>query len=334
MTINFVGNYKTGYVGEVSDETHLARELEALGHKVNRVPRDIWKAFVDGETPNKDWVLPIPADINLIAKWDAFNDGRYISELRVQSRAGSGSPLPPVFYWVWDYMYDNGFPEWHIKMVQEADLYLSGEAGVFDEYKKLGARPYYFQMDVCDGEIPRWLSAKKYDVVFTGSCIGQGNRKEWLQEINKVIPIKIFGWGYEEWQKLGFDAEPPVYGEDYNRLIARSKLVLGFNVEPNCWGYWSNRVGKVIRAGGFLLQEYAPGMEQLLSKYPVIYFNSPQEAIEQIKKFQQLYPEGITEEPKAWPETTSADKAVQLEILMERYLKGEPSKWNKLPNTI
>ena len=322
MIINFVGLFnQPGYVGEISDETHIARELEKLGHTVNKVPRDVWKAYCDGDR-NPDWVLPIKADINLIAKWHHFNKGSYIQSLAVMSVA-------PVFYWVWDYMWDGGFPDWHINMAAVADLYLSGEVGIFHEYIKLGVKPYYFQMDVCDGDIPTFdydYHHKTYDVIFTGSCIDQGHRKEWLQEINKEIPVIIFAWNPDEWFKLGFkECYPAVYGEDYNRIIAQSKIVLGFSVEPNCWGYWSNRVGKVLRAGGFLLQEYAPGMETQLND--IGFFSSPQEAIEKIKKYLDAEKPFITDRER-W---TSAWKVSELVALMERYLKGDPTKWNKLP---
>lgn len=329
MTINFVGLFnKPGYVGEISDETHIARELEELGHTVNRIQRDEWKAYCDGET-NPDWNLPVKADINLVAKWPHFDNGRYIHRLRDLSRAGTSSANSGgVFYWVWDYMPNPEIPDWHLEMAIAADLYLSGELGIFDQYKAKGVRPYYFQMDVCDGHIPTFDNLEKvYDVVFTGSCIDQGNRKEFLQKINKEIPVTIFSWNSQEWFKLGFqECYQAVYGEDYNRVIAQSKIVLGFSVEPNCWGYWSNRVGKVLRAGGFLLQEYAPGMETQLPGH-VQYFNTPEEAVEKIKywlgRTEAIYKPSEFETARF----TSNWKAFELANLMERYLKGDPTKW-------
>lgn len=329
MIINFVGLFnQPNVVGEISDETHIARELEKLGHTVRKIPRDAWREYVLEDFPKDKYDVPedLKADINLIAKWHHFNDGKFVMALKEKSNA-------PVFYWVWDFMYDGGIPDWHMKMAQEADLYLSGEAGIFDHYKALDIKPYYFQMDVCDGDIPVFENEeKKYDVIFTGTMLGQGHRKEWLQEINKVIPVTIFSWNSEEWFKLGFkEYYPAVYGEDYNKVIAQSKIVLGFSVEPNCWGYWSNRVGKVLRAGGFLLQEYAPGMETQLPLASVEYFSSSQEAIDKIKFW--LSGKGLErlEGLGGKDRRTSAYKVRQLSILMERYLKGDPSKWNQLP---
>lgn len=323
MIINFVGLFnKPGYVGEISDETHLARELERAGHTVNRIQRDVWKAICDGET-NPNWPQVGESDINLIAKWPHFNDGNYIRHLKA---AGGGSP---VFYWVWDFMYDQGFPDWHISMAQAADLYLSGEQGIANQYINRGIKFYYFQMDCCDGDIPVFTDLPKiHDVIFTGSCIGQGHRKEWLPMINKEISVKVWSWNPDDWKALGLEAYPAVYGEEYNKLIAQSKIVLGFNVEANCWGYWSNRVGKVLRAGGFLLQEYAPGMETQLPLIGVDYFSTPAEAITLIKEYLIEVPEQVRAEDRV--KFTSAWKMLQLTHLMQRYLKGDPKKWNRL----
>jgi hypothetical protein len=322
MRINFIGNYQNGYVGEVSDESHLARELENLGHTVIKVPRDQWKALCDGESAQDDWVLPEKADINIIAKWHHFNDEKYVKALKIVSSA-------PVFYWVWDFMLDPKFPEWHLKMAQSADLYLSGELGLATHYRNNGVRFYYFQMDVCDGTIPVGKGQDKvHDVIFTGSYLGQGDRIEYLTKIKEVLgdKLEIFSWNYEEWEKRGFNASPAVYGIDYNVVVSQSKIVLGLSVEPHCFGYWSNRVGKVITAGGFLLQQYAPGMEQFLPHEGVDFFSSPEEAIKKIKAYLDI--DYWAEYSRDKYKFTSSAKAEQLTILMERYLlenKGE--KW-------
>lgn len=326
MIINFVGNFQFGYTGEVSDETHLARELQKLGHTIQRVPRDIFKAWCEGES-NPDWEdkLPIKADINIIAKWDKFDAVDYCDRLRAASDGA------PVFYWVWDYMLDPIFPKWHLDMARSADLYLSGELGLADLYKKEGVKFYYFQFDVCDGSLPTFRDEpKKYDVVFTGSFLGQGDRIEYLTKINEALPgkLQIFSWNFEEWKKRGFEAYPAVYGPEYNLLIAKSKIVLGLSVEANCAGYWSNRVGKVLRAGGFLLQQYAPLMEQFLAKYPVLFFSTPDEAIAQINDWLGLYSEVLKRREVTFPaEFTSGYKTVLLVELIKRYLKGDSSKW-------
>lgn len=266
MIVNFVANFNAGYVGEVGDATHLARELEVLGHTVRKIPQDEWREHVLSAMEYPNVPKDLKADINIILKWHHFGEG-YIKQLRQESNA-------PVFYWVWDYMQNE---DWHLKMIEECDLYLGNDIrnGLYKE------KAYYFPFDIADGDLPRFQTQeKKYDVVFFGSWIGQGDRQVWLKELASYIPIKVFSWNHKDWP-VEFNASPAVYGEDFNRTVAESKIVLGFSVEPSCWGYWSNRVGKTLLAGGFLLYQYAPGMELFL-RDGVEYFSTIDEAKEKI----------------------------------------------------
>jgi hypothetical protein len=331
MIINFIGNYANGYVGEISDENHLAREMERQGHTVRRIPRDEWREAVIENFPEgkyRNVPTQLQADINIIAKWHHFYSGEFIEKLREKSGA-------PVLYWCWDYMWDQNFPDWHLKMAQAADLYLSNEGGLAQQYAKFGVKHYYFPFDVCDGDIPKaGMPPNKYDVVFLGSFLGQGERLEYIKKINAAFPVTVFSWNYAEWDKIGIKANPPVWGAECNKVIKESKIVLGFNVNPHCWGYWSNRVGKTIQAGGFLLQQYAPGMELLLGDN-VEYFSSPEEAIEKISFYLSHEPsrkEFLWKVQALEDKFTSKHRVKQLMIMAERFIKESNGKdWNKLP---
>src|SRR3990167_2342363 len=149
---------------------------------------------------------------------------------------------------------------------------------------------------------------------------------EWLKEINKAFPVKIFSWNHEEWIKEGFaDVEPAVYGEDFALKVAESKIILGFNVNDHCWGYWSNRTGKVLTVGGFLLYRYVFGMELFL-RDGCDYFSSPQEAIEKIDYYLK-FPEKREEVAQRGYEIgrdrfTSKARVKELMILIDRFRKG------------
>ena len=83
-----------------------------------------------------------------------------------------------------------------------------------------------------------------------------------------------------------------------------------------------------------LFRSFAPGMETQLSS-SVEYFNSPEEAIEKIKYWldeeNSLKLDMIKANNRDISKMTSKHRISQLMILCERYLKGTPSKWNKLP---
>ena len=201
-TINFVGNFVRGYVGEVADEVHLANEMENLGHTVRRIPRDEWREHViqGKEYPNVPKELK--ADVNIICKWPHFYDGSFASKLREESGG-------PVFYWVWDFMYDdynNTLADWHVKMIQGSDLYLGNDVRSYVGQDVPSQKLYYFPFDVTEKKFDRVILPKKYDVTFFGSYIKKGDRAEWMKKINQQFPIKVFSWNFEEWIKEGFDA--------------------------------------------------------------------------------------------------------------------------------
>lgn len=321
MIINFVGNFQTGVVGEEADQVHLAREMKFLGHTVRQIPQDEWREHVRDGKDYPHVPKDLKADINIITKWHHFDDGSFIYTLRTRSGA-------PVFYWVWDYMWDMGFPQWHIDMIKAADLYLGNDVNCgFYSQKNC----YYFPFDVADGELPLFQNKPKFhDVVFFGSCIGQGDRIKWLTEINKTHKVTMFSWNHLEWEKRGFLAFPAVYGIDFMERVAESKIILGFSVNPSTWGYWSNRVGKVLLAGGFLLYQYAPGMELFLWD-GAEYFGSIEEANEKIDYYlkEEIARERIADRGLAIARErfTSKARIADLIILIERYLKKGKVTW-------
>ncbi len=292
--------------------------MEALGHEVRRLPRDEWREHVTTGSTFPNIPTDLTADISIVAKWNGFYDGRFARTLG--SRSGS-----PVFLWVWDYMQGE---DWHMEMVKASDLYIAND--VFSgQYRGL-QNCYYFPFDVSDDKFVKVGFERIRDVAFFGSWISQGNRQEWLQLINKEVPVTIFSWNYQDWPKE-FDVHPAVYGDEFASEVAKTKICLGFSVHPNTWGYWSNRTGKILTVGGFLLYEYAPGMELFL-RDGAVYFSSPQEAIEKIDYYLENEKERLAVTQRGHrigrDRFTSKERIKDLMILIDRYLKKGNATWS------
>ena len=322
LTINFVGNFSQGIVGEISDETHLSREIEDLGHVVRRIPRDEWReAVLTGkEYPNVPEDLG--ADSNIICKCHHFDDREFVNVLRDASNA-------PVFYWTWDWMQWPETHEWHLRMSRAADVHLTNELGDFNLMTEKGVKPYYFPFDVADGKFDKPINdypTKKFDVVFFGSYVGQGDRIDWLRKIDSKFPVRIYAFNHEDWIKNGFkDAHPAVYGDEFVIAVSDSKIMLQFSVNDHIYGYWSNRVGKIMSLGGFLLCRYIPGMELALSD-GVDYFSSVDEALFKIKHYLENGYDRSVIARRGYEigrsRMTSARRVKELMILVERYIRG------------
>lgn len=316
MRINFVGSFTTGLVGEVADEVILARELEKLGHSVNKIPRDIWKAYVDREPIQEDWkqyVNNLKADISIIAKWHHFG-GDYVHKLKMYSHA-------PVLYWTWDWMQWPTPPQWHREMVEECDLHLTNDSASIDGFDNI----VYFPMDVADGELINGTPLEpKRDIAFFGSCLDQGVRKEYVKYLFDLgYNIDVFAPNYKDWINFGVEsAHPAVWGNDFAKEVLQTKICLQISVTDDIWGYWSNRVGKVLTVGGFLLARYVPGMEIAISE-GADYFRTK----EQMKEKIDFYLDN--EVKRIWrarvgrkigrDRFTAEARIKDLEILIERY---------------
>jgi spore maturation protein CgeB len=116
-----------------------------------------------------------------------------------------------------------------------------------------------------------------------------------------------------------------VYGDAFAQTVGQSAICLQFSVYDHCWGYWSNRTGKILTLGGFLLARYTPGMELFL-RDGAAYFSSVDEAVEKI----DYYLEHDKERHKiakrgheiGRDRFTSHARIEELGILIDRFLKG------------
>ncbi len=318
MKVGFIGNFQRGYVGETSDETHLCREIESLGHTVYRIPRDEWREHVIQGLKYVNVPEGVTFDCVILCKWHHFYSEVFAEKAREKYKC-------PCFYFVWDMMNDNGIPDWHRQMIMGADLYLGNDVRSYANLGIPSQKLYYFPFDASDKMFDKVEADKKYPVAFFGSYMKKGDRVEWLKEINKVHSVKIFSWNHEEWVKDGFDAEPAVYGQDFVQKVAESIIILGFNVDDHCWGYWSNRTGKVLTLGGFLLYRWVPGMELFL-RDGAEYFSNPSEAIEKIDYYLTHKEERDKIAERGYrigrDRFTSQARIKELMILIERYLAG------------
>lgn len=270
LRINLVGSHTVGMTGEQADEVNLSDALEKAGHKVTRVPRDTWKAHCDGESDDS-WTMPDEeADFSIIAKWHHFTESKYAEMLPGKS-----------IYWTWDWMEWPNPPDFHKAMIDGCDLHLTNDYVAIPEPYK--SKSQYFPMDVT-GDFDLGYHKEKNDVVFFGSCFPTGGRIDLLTEVNKHFDLKIYSQDHEKWKQLGFNAFPPVWKEDLGKVINESKICLQISIHNECWGYWSNRVGKIISAGGFMLAKYVPGMDMAIGDRAA-YFKDTPDALEKIEHY-------------------------------------------------
>lgn len=242
MRILSVGNFTTGWDGSICDEEHIAKALEAMGHEVVRWQR---------EQPH---VIP-QADFTLIAQWDGYGE-QTLSEL----------PRPLV-YWAFDYQADG--QEWHQRLVEKADLYLSKP---ISDSKYLNWR--WLSQDFAPEFLDRnELTDKNIDVLFTGTFLPwAAERIRFLKAVDENFNLQIHSVNPEEWTRAGFkNVSGPIMDEGLPELYGSAKINISIDhtITP---GYWSDRNSQIMACGGFVLFRYVPLSETRFRDY-ITYFN-------------------------------------------------------------
>ena len=135
------------------------------------------------------------------------------------------------------------------------------------ELKSLGVKNPVFSMEACDPDenrpVPtrrrRWAS----DVAFIGKPV-QENRIELMRAVAQRFNLKIWGG---RWEAFGLTCrKKSVYPREYGKICYASKIMLGCDQSYEMDSYFSNRTWLTLGSGGFLLTNYVPGLEKILTK--------------------------------------------------------------------
>ena len=137
---------------------------------------------------------------------------------------------------------------------------------------------------------------KKYgeDIAFCGT-IGHplhANRLEILQHVaSKGFNLAVWGQRVCDWKKISPDLQPFILEEtainDKHSMVAQSSLInLGIDQQPLLDMSFSARIYRIMCAGGFILEQYCPGIENWfdIGKDCDVY-HSKEECVDKIKYY-------------------------------------------------
>lgn len=280
MRVLSVGNFlNPSWDGSLPDEEHIAKALEDLGHEVTRLQRE--------ETVNIP--SPISGDFNpyhpiytkydfvLVSQWDSYPP--YLA--RILRDSGD-----KVVYWAFDYQADG--QEWHERLVEGADLYLS---------KRIADSKYPNWQWLAQDFAPEFLQPspqgyKDIDILFTGSYLPWAEtRNSILKAVDEQFNLVIHS--VNAWP--GFrDVRPPIMDDGLPELYNRAKVILSIDHTLEA-GYWSDRNAQIVACGRKPLFHYVPLSEARFGD-KVTYFYNQEDCMEKIEQQlrEPLY-EGRTE---------------------------------------
>ena len=247
--IAFLGNFRVDF----TSESHHAKTLESLGHKVYRLQETeavaeeilrvavksdlfVWVHTHGWKTRGKmemDHVLRRLADYQIptityhLDLWFGLQRQKDLNTFPVYKEIGH-------FFTV-----DSQMADWFNKNTKVKGHYLP--AGVFDQ------ECYYTPQKF------------KHDVIFVGS---RKYHEEWQYR------PELISWLERNYRRnfahYGNGGIKSVRGDELNKLYASTKIVIG---DTLCIGfkypdYWSDRVYETMGRGGFIIHPYISGMER------------------------------------------------------------------------
>jgi len=257
MKILSIGNFGTGWDGSICDEEHIAQALEELGHEVTRVQRE--------ETKKAEWKYS-RADFALIAQWDSYYDD-LIPRLRYFTKN--------VVYWAFDYQ-ANG-QEWHERLIEGADLYLSKRIAD-NKYPNWQWLSQDFAPQFLDRNDPLPPYYQDIEVLFTGSYLPWAiERNATLKAVDEKFNLVIHS--VNDWPEFK-DVRPAIMDDGLPGLYNRAQIVLSIDHTLEA-GYWSDRNAQIMCCGARPLFRYVPLSEIRFGTH-VDYFYSIEDCLEKI----------------------------------------------------
>ena len=147
-----------------------------------------------------------------------------------------------------------------------------------------GARAKLYHMpNPVDSSIETENSAAKddlpVDIIFCSKETAHTARGEMVQYLRQQLASELI------FKTPGSFGEATVWGRDYDRLLATSKMGLNINRQENYHWYSSARMAQMVGNGLLTFTHQSASFDQLMPKESLVYFASQDDLVAQINDF-------------------------------------------------
>jgi len=232
-----------------SDQEVFRFQRKILGRYTLQTPQD-WEWFYKNELRAKD------IQVMLVNKAPELTPDR-ISQIRAMGIK--------VVWWTFDYMLVPGIKEWFVPSARASNMCFMTDGYDSDNaYKNAGIRRLElhqgYDVDMHRPYQHLELSDEDHrtydcDIAFLGSDYTP-MRKELIRFLSQTYGSRFKHWGSGNGLRYG------LWGKEFSKAMACSKIIIGDNFVNNVPGYWSDRVYLTLACGGFFLTRYVEGIEK------------------------------------------------------------------------
>ncbi|MBD2859376.1 glycosyltransferase family 1 protein [Spongiibacter sp. KMU-158] len=149
-------------------------------------------------------------------------------------------------------------------------------------YEGLGARLYHIPNPV-DGSVENLDNSQKtdldIDLLFCGNETKHTKRYEMLSRFREQLKDEM------NFKTYGYFGEPTVWGRDYDRVLARTRMALNLNRQDNEYWYSSDRMAQLAGNGVLFFTHSATRFDELLPEESAVYFDDEDSLLAGIREF-------------------------------------------------
>ncbi|CAA0111667.1 Uncharacterised protein [Zhongshania aliphaticivorans] len=151
------------------------------------------------------------------------------------------------------------------------------------QFEGLGARIYHMPNPV-EPSVECLDNSRRtdldIDLLFCSNSTDFTKRLEMVGNIKEAVKQEM------NFKTYGSFGEAPVWGRDYDRALAKTKMGLNLNRQEGDYWYSSARMAQLAGNGILLLTSSAPRFDELLPPESAVYFDDESSLIAKIREFQ------------------------------------------------
>ncbi len=172
------------------------------------------------------------------------------------------------------------------------DLVCTVARGQVAEFERAGAKRAAYLAEAHDPEVyfpvehadPAFESEVAFIGKYASNSPLHATRGALIPAVATRFDLKLYGSG---WPELGLSAaREDVFPEQYRQICRAASIVLGCDWRHDVAWYFSNRTWFTLGARGFLITNYAPGLEDIFENHRhLVWYRSTDECVELIDHY-------------------------------------------------
>ena len=262
----------------------IARGLTAAGHRVLTLHEGKRRRWV-GKALARRWTL---ASVRRFAPDFVFIHAQDVSPATFDALAADH---PTVMFTpdCWPSITPDD-----LGIASRVDLLCTVARGQTDAFEKVGVRRCAYLAEAHDPEVyhpvdPATVPEEfRSEVAYIGKHSADSplhrTRGALIAPVAAKFHTRVYGVG---WDVLGLEAtRTEVFPEQYRQICTGAQIVLGCDWRHDVEWYFSNRTWFTLGCRGFLITNYAPGLEAIFENHGhLVWYRSVDEALELIEHY-------------------------------------------------